>query len=116
MESKPWVVEVDELGRVTRCEVDGHPLAGIAAAELQCAPGQAPALTLYPRVAGTLAGTSIVQVVNPDASKATVLQWLDTLSAETLEARALESMGFGGPESTGAAFLAALRAEAEALD
>lgn len=110
-----WLVTVDKWGR-SQVTVDGNEIEGVAGIAVASVPGQPPALTLYPEHDITISGEGIVQVVDQDSTRQTVLEFLRTLDPKTFEQSILDSLGgFGGPASTGEAAIAALRLEAETL-
>lgn len=112
-----WSIETDEVGRVLRCEIEGvgDVAVDVEAVQITATPAEPPSLVMYLRAGVAIEGIGIVAGVEAGSSKQTVLAWLATLDAETLEKAALESMGMFGPSTTGEGFLTALRTEAETL-
>lgn len=107
-------ITVDGMGRVERFTIDGTDLAeAVHSVGYQAIPGEQPVVMVYLKAGFTAKTVGLVQAVEADSMRATVMAWLATIDAKTLEGAALESLGMG--DSTGDGFLRALRAEAETL-
>lgn len=118
MTTHEWTVEIDSIGRVTRADVEGlGDLSGqLHGVDVRATPGEPPMLVLYPQAGVSIEGVSVVEQVPGRSIRDEVLGWLDSLDAADLEAKALASVGgFGGADTTGDAFLAALRQMARTL-
>lgn len=110
-----WRATVDEWGRCTMLEVDGLPVAVPAGVQLVAVPGQPPALTLYLADGVEIEGSTTIVAETAGSPRGAVLAWLASLDPNTIEKSALDAMGMMGAQSTGEAFIIALRADAETL-
>lgn len=107
-------IVVDGMGRVERFTVDGADLAeAVHSVGYQAIPGEQPVVTAYLKAGFSASTVGLVQAVEAESMRATVMGWLATLDGDLLEQAALESLGMG--DSTGDGFLRALRAEAETI-
>lgn len=91
-------VVVDAAGR-GEVRVNGDPVEGVYALEVQAAVGELTTLTLHLRGDVQLHGDGVVHLVEPvDDVTGTVADLLDSIDAEDVERRALDSVTLGaGP-------------------